>query len=435
MIILFVILTTCMAIDSYRRISFSSASSIYTFFCAASIIVFCLFTKLIGSIDGFTFYNPVRSESGAIFACGMFTWSCFLAYLASFFGSNSRTVKVFNPSALTIPINRSRILVPIGVFLLLATFAHGWQLDWRLTWRGTDYAAYNDPLLMSVTNPLGRVYHTLMPLLLLGVGPLLIGIIKARRGGIALLYVIPFSYSLLYEVASNSRWGGLPLLGTAAFIFLLYGRKGTFPGILLILMGILLYVSALVGRAAPYHGISMIIANLGATLGGSAFGVLQLTIYTIFEGIFSTSRVGDYSPSYPLIYKLLSFSPFPSSIDGFNSVALKYEVRMRSYLPIGAWAEAFYFGAIYFAAWSCLILTFFLIDAYVSRAANGLLQKAVSISLLVEMAFSNTYQMRNTLRILLIFSTVQLVILAIRRREMRLRKQTRRIRGDPSFKP
>jgi hypothetical protein len=75
--------------------------------------------------------------------------------------------------------------------------------------------------------------------------------------------------------------------------------------------------------------------------------MLLFTLFNNFGGVFvlaeSMSRVHVI---YPWKYKLLSFSPFPSMIDGFNSVR-HAEERIMATGPFSNFAELYHFGPLY----------------------------------------------------------------------------------------
>ncbi len=67
--------------------------------------------------------------------------------------------------------------------------------------------------------------------------------------------------------------------------------------------------------------------------------------------------------AYPVAYKLLSFSPFPSMIDGFGHVR-HLEHRVNMFAPFSNFAEAYHFGPGYFVA---LLLILFVSLIILSR--------------------------------------------------------------------
>ncbi|WP_139062224.1 hypothetical protein [Ochrovirga pacifica] len=160
----------------------------------------------------------------------------------------------------------------------------------------------------------------------------------------------------IYLLGNNSRTSGLIWVGLLGAIFLFttpskWQKAKMFMIVCLIAMS---YMSALQGRQKYQQGISQIPRNISLI---QSTGMDEIKFYArnIFGGAWVFSEAKDMNGDYPEKYKVLSFSPFPSSIDNFSSY-LKYQNRISVFEPYSANVEVYHFGGGYILLYFLILL-------------------------------------------------------------------------------
>jgi hypothetical protein len=113
--------------------------------------------------------------------------------------------------------------------------------------------------------------------------------------------------------------------------------------------------NSLSGRSSGTHGVEALGSYLSYT---SEIGVEDAGRFftNLFEGAYSQGEVFYYAGiQHNEMYKLLSFSPLPSFLDGFDAI-LNTEIRFHYYVPMGATGEVLLFGPGYTAAYFAVVL-------------------------------------------------------------------------------
>lgn len=153
-----------------------------------------------------------------------------------------------------------------------------------------------------------------------------------------------------YQLAGVSRTAVL-LVGLFGFVHYIVKRSKLTMASFAI-FGFLNLLICLVGRTTGQYGFGRLWENIQFTFTGD-YRVSE-SILNIFEGIFLSSEVYDYNYKFALAYKLLSFSPFPSFIDGFDKILDANIQRISIIVPPSSILEAYAFGfpfnIIFFAA-------------------------------------------------------------------------------------
>lgn len=161
----------------------------------------------------------------------------------------------------------------------------------------------------------------------------------------SILWAIPIAFVLTVQISIASRGAVLPV-ATAVFAFLLFSRISKTVTITVgFAIAYCLWMSALVSRSSNVYGISLVPQFLwdGITNPMQALDVVS----NIFEGMFVTSEGLLRDTTFSTKYTILSFSPFPSFIDGFADVLATDEQRIAWWIPMGAFTEAYHFGLPY----------------------------------------------------------------------------------------
>jgi len=227
--------------------------------------------------------------------------------------------------------------------------------------------------------------------------------IAARKPLIIAILVFPICWFGAYELAGHSRFS-VVYFGAVASILLFVRRP--ILGVVFVLLAAMALVNALQGRTSGTHGLSQV---------GEAFSYLMsfqdvsfVKFYTnIFEGVFSQGEAFYYRQhEYNNHYKLLSFSPFPSFVDGFRSHALPHAVRLNYYVPMGATGEVYLFGPYYMAVYWCTMAFAYIctIRMAIERRYNSFLFSIAILSLCTFLQF--TYPVRWVFRFLILLILV-----------------------------
>jgi hypothetical protein len=249
---------------------------------------------------------------------------------------------------------------PIVIILYLLNFAtlfHFSSVNYSNFLYYSEYLLIRDTQYIGIISPLIKTIHTLMPIIGIILSPLSIYYAERRRIGFWLLAMPPYLYCIFFTAALASRVLIIYFVFMALTDYLMK-RKFTFRQCLYFICSIISYGTIFALRVKKdsfgiYPFIQTVISGEFLVWDNFAF-----SIYNFFTGGFvmaeAFQRVNLY---YPPIYKLLSFSPLPSIIDGFSEVR-HYQHRLFIYGPFSSFAEAYHFGWTYF-------LVFFLILAIV----------------------------------------------------------------------
>ena len=151
----------------------------------------------------------------------------------------------------------------------------------------------------------------------------------------------------LMMVSLSSRVAAIPPV-----ILLIAVRQSTFQfrrtlRFCLLLAAIFLYASSMHMRSKSILGVYPWVEEM-PTIFFKLPKILSFAFLNIFEGGMNLSTTLGRESSYPMIYKLLSFSPLPSAIDKFDSVR-GYQHRFSDWWPYNSMSEAYWFGAPYFS--------------------------------------------------------------------------------------
>ena len=151
--------------------------------------------------------------------------------------------------------------------------------------------------------------------------------------------------------------------------------------------------------------------------------------FNFFGGGFVMAEIFQRSNLYyPICTKILSFSPFPSFIDGFSSL-LSFEHRVYTYGPFSSFAEAYQFGWGYLA----FLLLFLSMLVYQTTKMWRNNPTILSFFFLVPYYYSiirmQAYPIRNVFRILLLA-----LILAIISNQLLKKRKVKKFAGATDAK-
>jgi hypothetical protein len=255
--------------------------------------------------------------------------------------------------------------------------------------------------------------------------------LAARSGSRISFYLITLTttWLFLYSLSSASR-------GAAVMVFVFAGswitvaKRGHLR--ISLLSGFILIVvlrSALSSRGLGEFGLAAlpsIIAN-GFDFSGDQ---LRYVIVNLFQGIFVTTDGLTMNANFHPLYAWLSFSPLPSTLDGFNTILRSYEIRHGLYVPMSAISEAYNFGPVLF---TLAIVTYWIaLRATLFALSKGLISTSLFTSLFLFAVFvqANAYPLRNVFRQFLIVILMVFVAWAVEKYRRKTRGPTSRVRSQ-----
>lgn len=219
------------------------------------------------------------------------------------------------------------------------------------------------------------------------------------------------------EVSAASRVAGIGVL-----LFAIY-RAATVgvlkPSVFMASgFGLYLIAAALAGRALGSFGMDNLFLQLEAPLEGR-IGYSDL-ITNLFQGALSTGDGLLVSGTFPTIYKLLSLSPLPSFMDGFDGIREASEIRLGKYCPMGAVAELTNFGPAYWIFYVFIYISMVALinSRFVGSRVSPLLIVAANGLFSLFSIGGFTYPTRTVTRVL-VYTFVLVMIAAILGRKRR----------------
>jgi hypothetical protein len=307
-------------------------------------------------------------------------------------------------------------LVVLLVCLTALYLAHATLLDWEFYVQYSTYLSVRDPAVVDVDVPILGALHRLQSLLGLLLAMILIASLMARRGPLVLLSGIIFSYLFVLGVGQGSRVASIQL-GLLGFYLLAFRKGGTrLIGIALVLLAVVVLVRVLAIRGTGAYGFGpfFFYEEAGALEPlDSLIGILRGFLGGGF--VLGAGFLADASAKYPLLYKVLSFSPLPSFLDGFEDVR-HAEIRVNFHAPYSGILEAYLFGWRWFVLLLAAVgATTFVCEA-IKRRDGVLAALPASLIFLAGFAFIQLYPLRNCIRIMLVALAIALAQSVWRRR-------------------
>jgi hypothetical protein len=219
---------------------------------------------------------------------------------------------------------------------------------------------------------------------------------KKNAGMLALIWLPPLLFEVAWMVAATSRASILPFVAIGITLIIVSTYSRLLIAAVMLPLAYLCWSSALAGRNGDFFGIAAIPYLLTLPFTSTEFKQSDL-ILNIFQGVFITCEGLEWKVTFPTIYKLLSFSPLPSLIDGFDSILDTDQVRLNYYVPMPGIAEAYLFGPVYFMVF---LLTYAAAFRYVlhNRSRVGIAYVFSSLLLIMSFVSANAYPVRNTYR-------------------------------------
>jgi len=254
---------------------------------------------------------------------------------------------------------------------------------------------------VGVDSTIFSTLHKLLPLIGLFLAPVFVYHVYKKNWLLLFFSFSVFSYSFLYSLSLASRFSVLQILVVAVTIYLLDSRRK-----------LLVFFISLLALTVFAGVLSIRFVNITYQLG---FGIPSLLLiyekhykvfldasaflfFNVFGGGFGTAvNLSEKGVEYPFLYKILSFSPFPSFLDGFSQVR-DAEVRINEYAPFNNLSEVYHFGLFYVVVYT-LFLSFFL-RAYdrFYKAREGVVYFIIMLPAFFGFFVFHNYPIRNSFR-------------------------------------
>lgn len=259
-----------------------------------------------------------------------------------------------------------------------------------------------------------------------------------RRLGLAFLLALPSAWFLLFEVAGHSRYAAVFLAAFSVSLFVLGTKRShRFVALVGLVLAVLAYSAALQGRNHGEHGFSTLGSFFQqAMFSDPAFILRMLT--NLFEGVFSVAESFYYlNIELPEPYKLLSFSPLPSFLDGFAANWQNSAVRLDTYVPMGALGELLLFGTGYLVFYFATVALALFLTVFALRRGMFLTGNLMALVFTIATFMQFSYSVRTSYRFFLICIAAYLLaaIIGHRRRAAALRRAGRIHPATPRLLP
>jgi len=229
--------------------------------------------------------------------------------------------------------------------------------------------------------------------------------------------IVAFAYSFLLSLAQNSRLASLYILAALAANALIGRRLVTIVNAALLCFSMVTAIAVLKGRHDPTQGVGQAVSQLFSfDVEGADFLGLFLNLNA--SGLITADSIVT-NANYPDRYKELSFSPFPSVVDGFSDIREQEERRVNYFTPINAFGEVYLFGSEYIAIFLASIYVWVRSSAVASRKLGPRFSAVITLLGILSAVTLQQYSLRTGYRFILVSIAVCLVAIWISKRPSR----------------
>nr|WP_314259172.1 hypothetical protein [uncultured Devosia sp.] len=223
------------------------------------------------------------------------------------------------------------------------------SIDGEALWYNNRYLMLSSTTGLAIDNGVTALVQALSLFIgvIAGFG-LVVAMCNGRRG-LALGFAIVVLWYLLMGLANAGRAAAVYCFVIAAVAGVMAQRHRAAVVVGAVGLALLALLMALSGRASGEFGIAVLPGTFTATI--AAAPELLLAVFgNLTQGIFVTNDGFLLNPQHPELYKLLSFSPLPSALDGFDEIRRIQGVRLHDWVPMSAITEVIAFGPLHAAA-------------------------------------------------------------------------------------
>jgi hypothetical protein len=299
------------------------------------------------------------------------------------------------------------VLIVLTVFSIL----HFATIDYDTFWFNYDYQVIKTPELISHgSGGIFRLYHFIFRIISLFIAIILIYYIKNFSFLHVALSLFVFMYGFLFLYVSESRW----VIVYIAVLFLsrimiLNSKPKILERCFWFTFFIFIFVKVIYARNYGLYGLSVQADIFIDVMSLDLFSVFTGLFINLGEGFLGLANVVQGEYWYPDSYKFLSFSPFPSFIDGFASIQY-YEHRISFHVPFNSISEAYTFGVVYFCFYLAVIYLF-LYSSDLAYSQAGVLFKSILLAIVLwNVFYMFGYPLRNVIRMFEYFIVINLFI-------------------------
>lgn len=314
-----------------------------------------------------------------------------------------------------------RFEFPAMVFVGTAITIQLLTLRWSVTWSNHVYTMMNSGDGYIVSPKLGMVILSLATNSVYISAIFLARRVAVKGTGQPYFWLACYVWILIYQLSSASRSGAAALAVLFIFIGVISEKKRPLLMTFLALAFFNSYASAISARSVQNLGLSELPGNL--ILPYTAKSGISLTelIGNFFTGAFVTGDGLAYSTTYSTMFKLLSLSPFPSVVDGFNNY-VDETAMLSAVVPMSSFSEVVHFGPFYFCLfWGAIFITSRKLIS--SRAKLGLFYYFACAFQILFIIEASTYPTRNTFRqVIYLYFIAVVIVEVINSREQKRRE-------------
>ncbi len=405
-LLIVLVLLTALSVETSRRLGLLSPAAFGLAFVVLNLALLAIQTWMPGFFDGVrgtSFpledgYDSVDQVAIAYFLVGAALWLGGVGV--------ARVQSGLTLGAVLQHVERRtvhRVALATAVLLWLICLTHLLSMDLGLLWRSRHYLQLATAEGAGISNPVATVAHLVMgPIGLLSAGATVI-FLSHRRPGLAVMFGFVAAYALAIALAQSSRWAPMVIFGLLATEVTinrrLWAPRLLWARLLLVMVMLLAYTAVLNGRSAGAFGLAYLMDNLFT---GDAFSfgrTLQTFLLNIGHGALLLAEVLDHGQhTYDQAYKLLSFSPLPSFLDGWREV-VHAQNRVNLFTPYSAIAETLLFGPGYFLIFLVYLFTISAVSCRVLYSSNRLSELALLGPVYFVLIAVHFYPLRNSFRL------------------------------------
>ncbi len=317
--------------------------------------------------------------------------------------------------------------------MLLVTYAfaiiHLALIDKHILWENEEYLLMTSPSGLMVNDAFTKLFvGAFEPMGLIIIASAVIARLADHLRS-SLLFLPAIAWWFAFELAAHSRTAAFYLL-TAAVLSGMASKRRWVP-VGLSIAGIITLFSVLGGRVEQHHGLSDL-PNYFKNIQFAFDADTPLEpLLNLFEGFFTTSELLVFQGNFSESYKLLSFSPFPSIIDGFDVIRDADQIMLHEYVPMGAMQEIFSFGPVYVVFYFVISSLASWINLYAMKVSPAILISTFNNFLLAASWYLGlTYPVRSVFKFFWLSMIMDGAAILLAKRKERIRREQERSEAD-----
>jgi hypothetical protein len=301
----------------------------------------------------------------------------------------------------------SAIKHPLAVQTLWTVIAILWvyhfllflSLNWSLVWSNEVYLLMGREGILTFDNPVTKLLISALS----NVGLLIfviMGFYRGRKGTYVVAALLPLGlFDFLYKLASHSRKAVLYIIIYAGLAYLI--RRSRVTAAIGIVVAVLTLLFCLGGRTYGHHGFSSLLTPV-AVISNYFKRDPSFAILNVFEGSFNTTELFNRTYTSSTQYKILSFLPLSSLVDGFDKIRDVQMHKLGPFSPPSAIFEAWSFGAPFVALFVITQIIAGRIVVTTLKKGNEFLAIAANALMAVTTYLEFTYPLRPVYRMVVI---------------------------------